>query len=70
MIEFRQDHTPTVQSVVPAYGDTFGGYNITLTGTNLGFTGAVILIDNVPCAFQVSNSSQIICLVGARPAIP
>lgn len=69
-IEFRQDRTPTVQSVVPAYGDIFGGYNITLTGTNLGFGSATILIDKIPCVVQSFNNSQIICLVGARPNIP
>jgi hypothetical protein len=56
VIEFRGNYTPTVQSVVPPYGDIFGGYSLTLKGTNLGFAPAVILIDQIPCA--VTNASS------------
>ena len=49
----------------------FGGYNLTLYGSNLGFSNNTsILIDNIPCTRISSNYSQITCLVGARPNIP
>lgn len=69
-IEFRQDQTPVVQSVVPPYGDIFGNYNITISGTNLGFASATVLIDGVACSVASSTSTSIVCTVGARPAIP
>lgn len=69
-MEFRQDHTPTVLQVVPPYGDIFGGYQITLTGTNLGFAPPTILIDQIPCVLVSYNQSSIVCTPGARPNIP
>lgn len=70
VIEFRQDQTPIVQSVVPPYGDIFGGYTITISGSNLGFAPATILIDGVACAVASYTNTSIICTVGARPSIP
>lgn len=69
-LEFRQDHTPTVDSVSPSYGDIFGGYQITIRGSYLNFGTQVVLIDSIPCSIVSSNSSQIICTVGARPSYP
>lgn len=69
-IEFRSDQTPIVQSVVPPYGDIFGGYTITISGSNLGFAPATILIDGVACAVANFTNSSIACTVGARPSIP
>ena len=59
-----------MQSVVPPYGDIFGGYTITISGSNLGFAPATILIDGVACAVANSTSNSIACTVGARPNIP
>lgn len=69
-IEYKQINTPTVNSVVPPYGDIFGNYTITILGTNLNDATAVILIDDIPCVYVSSNSSQLVCTVGARPNIP
>jgi hypothetical protein len=44
-LQFTSSATPTVTSVVPPYGDIFGGYNINITGTNLGFATTTVLID-------------------------
>lgn len=67
---FTSSATPTVTSVVPPYGDIFGGYNINITGTNLGFDTPTVLIDSIPCIFVSQTSTSIICTVGARPSIP
>lgn len=70
-VYFRKDRTPVINSITPLYGDIFGGYNLTLTGTSLGFSSNVkISIDGIPCLYVSSNDTQIICLVGARPNIP
>lgn len=69
-IQFTSTATPTVQSVVPPYGDIFGNYTINITGTNLGFGTATVLIDSIPCIVVSNSSTSIICMVGARPNIP
>lgn len=69
-IEFRQDKTPIVETISPAYGDIFGGYDLTLTGQNLGFGTPTILIDGIACVASVFNTSTIVCTVGARPNLP
>lgn len=69
-LQFTSSATPTVTSVVPPYGDIFGGYNINITGTNLGFGTPTVLIDSVPCTLVSNSSTSIICTVGARPNIP
>lgn len=42
---YKDDHTPIVTEVSPRNGDVFGGYSLTLTGTNLDFDTPVIMID-------------------------
>ncbi len=69
-IEYREDHTPVVTSVSPRYGDVFGNYIITLTGTNLNAGAAVISIDGVSCPVATSSATTITCTVGARPNTP
>lgn len=69
-LQFTSSATPTVTSVVPPYGDIFGGYNINITGTNLGFATPTVLIDSIPCTFVSKTSTSIICTVGARSTIP
>ena len=70
-LNFRSDCTPIIESLSQQYGDVFGGYNLTLFGSNLGFSNNTsVLIDNIPCTFVSTNTSQITCLVGARPKIP
>ena len=50
VINFKSDFTPIISLVYPSYGDIFGGYNLKLTGQNLGFTQNVsINIDGIPC---------------------
>ena len=65
-VEFRQDHTPIVTSISPKYGDIFGGYTLTLTGTNLNFDTATVMIDGVACSVTSTTSTSIVCTVGAR----
>jgi hypothetical protein len=66
-IEYREDKTGTIDAILPPYGDIFGGYNITLVGTNLNFSNNVyITIDGVSCTYMESNTTSIICQVGAK----
>ena len=68
-VEYRQDNTGTVDSVVPPYGDIFGGYDIVLQGTNLDFsTNASVVIDGVACVIKSSSNISITCTVGAKPS--
>ena len=68
-MEYRQDSTGTIDSVVPPYGDIFGGYDIVLQGTNLDFsTNATVVIDGVACAIKSSSNISITCTVGAKPS--
>jgi len=69
-VEFRKDKTSTVNTVLPRYGDIFGGYEITLTGTNLDVGIPYIAIDSIPCVVTKVNSTNIVCTVGARPTVP
>jgi len=69
-IEYRSDHTPTVQSVTPPYGTILGDYNITINGTNLGFDMPNVLIDGIQCSIVNYGSNFILCTVGARPKLP
>lgn len=59
-----------MQSIVPPYGDIFGGYSITITGSHLGFAPATILIDGIACAVSTYTNTSIVCTVGPRPNIP
>ena len=65
-IEFRQDKTPIVTSVAPRYGNISGGYDITLTGTNLNAGTPSITIDGVVCVNGAITATTIVCTVGAR----
>lgn len=69
-IEFRQDHTPVVNSLSSSSGDVFGGYNITLSGSYLNFDTPSIIIDGIPCSVTTSSASAITCTVGARLTLP
>lgn len=69
-VEFRDDRTPIVDGVSPAYGDVYGGYEIVINGANLGFGQQTILVDSVSCIVVASNDSQISCRVGARYVLP
>jgi hypothetical protein len=69
-IEFKQDHTPIVQTISKLNGDVFGGYNITLTGSYLNFDTPSVVIDGIPCAVAASSPTSITCTVGARLALP
>ena len=50
----------------PIYGDIYGGYSLTLTGSNLNTRTPTITIDGVDCAVTATTSSSITCTVGAR----
>lgn len=65
-IEFKQGKTPIVDSISPKYGDFFGGYDITLTGTNLDAAAATITIDGIDCPVSTASSASIVCTAGAR----
>ena len=65
-IEFRQDKTPIVTSVSPRYGAITGGYDLTLTGTNLDVAAATVTIDGVACSVSSATATTIVCSVGAR----
>ena len=68
-VEYRLDATATINSVVPPYGDIFGGYPITFYGTNLNFSSSVnIVIDGINCVYVSSNATQLTCTVGAKPS--
>lgn len=69
-IEFRQDHTAIVTGVNPRYGDIFGGYTLTLTGTNLNAATPTVVIDGVNCPVTSSTATTIVCTVGARNSTP
>ena len=69
-VEFRDDRTPIVNEVVPAFGDVYGGYEIVIKGVNLGFGQQIVLIDQISCELVAVNDSQIHCTVGARPVLP
>lgn len=62
--------TPVITSISPKFGDIFGNYDITFTGTNLNLGTVVVTIDGIPCVYKSSTSTQIICTAGARPSIP
>jgi hypothetical protein len=65
-LEFRQDHTAIVTAVTPRYGDIFGGYTLTLNGTNLGGGTVTITIDGVDCPVAQVTAIAVTCTVGAR----
>ena len=66
-IEVLEYKTPTVESVSPSSGYYAGGYNITLSGKNLGFGTVEVYIDSIECLIQEINASSIICEVQQRP---
>ena len=47
IIEYRQDKTPTVDTISPSTGDVFGGYNIILSGSYLDIGPPEIFIDEI-----------------------
>lgn len=66
-VTYTDSATPTINTVLPKTGHVLGGYNITLTGTNLQGTNIIVNIDSVPCLIVLSNSTNIICQVQERP---
>jgi hypothetical protein len=69
-ISYQQSSTPVVTSINPRYGDIYGGYTLTLTGTNLNSGNQMITIDGVSCPVTASNTTSISCTVAARPNLP
>ncbi len=69
-LEYREDHTPIITSVSPDKGDVFGGYDITLTGLYLDVATPTVNVDGISCVVKTSNSTQIVCTVGARLTLP
>jgi hypothetical protein len=67
-LEFREDKSPIVTGVSPRYGEIFGGYTLTLSGTNLDAGVATITIDGVDCPVDTASASAstITCTVAAR----
>lgn len=51
-------------------GDVFGGYDITLTGSNLNFDTPSVKIDGIDCAIKSSAATNIVCTVGSRLTLP
>jgi hypothetical protein len=63
--------TATVTSFLPKYGDVFGGYTLTIVGSNLDFDTPSVVIDGIPCVNATAvNSTVITCVVGARLTLP
>jgi len=69
-IEFRQDHTPVVNTLSKLNGDVFGGYSLTLNGNYLNFDTPSIVIDGIPCVVTASTATTLTCTVGARLNLP
>ena len=70
-VVYKQEDTAIITDVSPQYGDIFGGYTLTLTGTNLNAAAANIMIDGIECTNPVaSGTSQVTCTVGPRPNLP
>lgn len=69
-IEFREDHTPVVAMLSRTTGDVFGGYNLTLNGDNLNFEVPTVAIDGQPCSVLEFTSTQVVCNVSSRFALP
>jgi len=40
VISYKQSMTPIIDTVNPIYGDIYGNYTLTLTGSNLNFDTA------------------------------
>ena len=48
-VKFTENATPIVTEVNPKIGDFLGGYNLTITGTNLNTGSADVEIDGITC---------------------
>ncbi|HKS45044.1 MAG TPA: IPT/TIG domain-containing protein [Amycolatopsis sp.] len=56
--------TPTITSLTPTAGPAAGGNGVTITGTDLGFTGAVTF-GGTRAAFTVLSNTQIVAVAPA-----
>lgn len=70
MVNYGKQYTPVISEVTPATGDVFGGYDITLKGSNLDIGVPSVVIDGVDCQVKSSSASEILCEVGERLSIP
>ncbi len=58
---------PTVTSISPASGPTFGGTNVIITGTNF-LAGATANLGGLACSVTLVTSTQVYCTTGAHSA--
>jgi hypothetical protein len=71
-VSYSAAATSNVTSVTPKNGNVTGGYNISITGTNLDRTKAVVTIDGYPCSVYTNDTTvnTIICMVAKRLVRP
>lgn len=67
-VEYREDVTPIVQSLNPKLGPTYGGTDVTLTGSGFGndILNIEILFDEVPCVVKSTTGTTVVCTTGAK----
>ncbi len=67
-VQYKDTFTSIVTGVTPKNGNILGGYNISITGTNLNKATAAITIDGYPCQVFTADATvdTIICLVAKR----
>ena len=68
VLTYAKTATPVVSSIDTTTGSVKGGYDIVLTGTDLGALD--ITIDGVVCAVQANSATSVTCTVGERANIP
>ena len=65
-VVYAANYTPTVATVAPSYGPTYGGTTLTITGTNFDPASTLILVDGVGCIPISITSTKIMCTTGNR----
>ena len=68
-VSYSDSVTAVVNSISPAFGPSYGGTTITISGVGFGATN-VVTIDGIDCAVQSFDSTTIVCLTGVRMSPP
>lgn len=68
IVTYEKTSTPVISSIDQTTGSVKGGYDITLSGQNLG--NLDVVIDGIPCAIQSSTATTATCTVGATSGLP
>ena len=66
VVEYQTDTTPVINSVSPRTGTVYGGDTVTLTGLNLMFGDASVLIDGIECVVDPASTTatSLTCVTG------